>query len=623
MAYVQIPATAPEKHIVTIDSFLGVDLQNAPANVADRRSPEAPNMMRDVPGKIKKRTGYHTIKSYGARINGRHLLQKTDGAHELIHAGDTLYYGDTAIYEEMNDARSVSFQAGGELFILDGKNYLCFSYEDAPNVEDAAESATVPVVIISRRPSGGGTSYEAINLLSDYTTDSFLGEASTKEYQLTVSDLSEKPVKAKKMDANGNWVELTEGTDFTVDRVTGKVTFVTAPGASPVDGKDNVQITAAKDRSEYRSRILGCDIGILYGVGGAADRLFVSGNKDFPNYDWYSGQNDLRYFGDLSYSVLGQDSSSIVGYSILSDKLCAHKDNAEDGRNLILRSGTLVDGKAAFPIYNTLQGEGTIAKHSISYLNSEPLFLTSLGVYAVTRSDMSGDRYAQNRSFYINKPLLETADLQDAFGFRWQDFYLLATKDRVYLLDGLQRSYEKNTPYSTYQYEAYYWENVPARLFWDSGGTLCFGDEAGNVCEFYADTDNVSSYNDNGEPIAAWWDLPDFSGKNFYQNKTIRYLAVMLAAAPATSIKLYAQARGLWKNLKEEMSRARFFSFDNITFGKFTFSNDETPKTLGMKIKVKKVDKARFRLLNSELNEPFGIYEVALEYIENGKYKGR
>jgi len=41
-----------------------------------------------------------------------------------------------------------------------------------------------------------------------------------------------------------------------------------------------------------------------------------------------------------------------------------------------------------------------------------------------------------------------------------------------------------------------------------------------------------------------------------------------------------------------------------------------------MKIKVKKVDKARFRLQNL-LAEPFGIYEVALEFVENGKYKGR
>ena len=51
-----------------------------------------------------------------------------------------------------------------------------------------------------------------------------------------------------------------------------------------------------------------------------------------------------------------------------------------------------------------------------------------------------------------------------------------------------------------------------------------------------------------------------------------------------------------------------------------SFSGDTTPKTIGLKIKVKKVDKVRFRLENSRA-EPFGIFEVAMEYAENGKYK--
>lgn len=622
MAYVEIAASSPGKSKLTIDSFLGVDLTNAPANVKEKRSPEAPNMMRDVPGKIKKRTGYEVISRYEGRVNGRHLLRLPEKELELIHAGNKLYCGESVLSEEMADKRSVSFQIEGKLYLLDGKQYLCFSEdEEGLSLKPVSENATVPTVIISRGPEGGGTAFEPINLLSDYSTDSFLGKANVKEYQLSISELLEVPVTAKKLDADGNWVELTETTDFTVDRNTGKVTFVEAPGESPVTGKDNVQITAAKDRSEYRSRIEKCSIGILFGVNGAADRLFLSGNPDYPNYDWYSGQNDPFYFADTSYSVLGQESSHIVAYSIIADKLCTHKDDAEDGRNLILRSGTLYEDKAAFPIYNTLQGEGTVGSFSVAYLNSEPMFLTSLGVYAVTKSDVSGDRYTQNRSFYLNKALLEE-DLSDAFAFRWKDFYLLAGKERVWLLDGLQRSYEKNTPYSTYQYEGYYWENVPARVFWETDGVLWFGDGEGRVCRFFEDELDPLSYYDDGSPVGAFWDLPDISGKLFYQNKTFRYLSVRLAAAPATGVTLLAQAKGIWKELKAELSRARYFSFENITFSKFTFSNDQTPKTLGMKIKVKKVDKARFRLQNL-LAEPFGIYEVALEFVENGKYKGR
>ena len=48
----------------------------------------------------------------------------------------------------------------------------------------------------------------------------------------------------------------------------------------------------------------------------------------------------------------------------------------------------------------------------------------------------------------------------------------------------------------------------------------------------------------------------------------------------------------------------------------------DSPKTIGVKIKQKKVDKIRFRLENNELNEPFGLFNISLEFVENGNYKG-
>ena len=50
-------AVSISKNIITIDTFKGVDLTNAPSNVSINRSPEAPNMIRDVPGKVRKRMG--------------------------------------------------------------------------------------------------------------------------------------------------------------------------------------------------------------------------------------------------------------------------------------------------------------------------------------------------------------------------------------------------------------------------------------------------------------------------------------------------------------------------------------------------------------------------------------
>ena len=138
---------------------------------------------------------------------------------------------------------------------------------------------------------------------------------------------------------------------------------------------------------------------------------------------------------------------------------------------------------------------------------------------------------------------------------------------------------------------------------------------------FTSDPEDVLSYNDDGRPIEAWWDMADFNGIDFYKNKTVRYFAIRLAAATATGFTLQVQVRGLWQTLKELYSRARYLAFSRITFSKFTFSCDTTPKTIGQKVKVKKVDKARFRIYNAQLNEPLGIYEIAIEFTESGKYK--
>ena len=91
-----------------------------------------------------------------------------------------------------------------------------------------------------------------------------------------------------------------------------------------------------------------------------------------------------------------------------------------------------------------------------------------------------------------------------------------------------------------------------------------------------------------------------------------------LASAVLTGVKVYAQKRGIWNLVFDAKDRARYFSWDYVDFAKFVFSSDQTPRTLYGKVKIKKVDKVRFRLQNNELNEPFGIYAFGLEWREPG-----
>lgn len=96
--------------------------------------------------------------------------------------------------------------------------------------------------------------------------------------------------------------------------------------------------------------------------------------------------------------------------------------------------------------------------------------------------------------------------------------------------------------------------------------------------------------------------------------KTFTGVAVRLAAAINTGVAVYAQVRGVWKQVFSSGTKARYFdgSFRYIDFSKFTFSTDRTPRTLFGKIKIKKADKVRFRLQNNVLNEPFGTVRLRL-----------
>lgn len=624
MAQFNVPGES-QKYSAVVETFRGVDLNNSPSNVDKSRSPAAPNMIRDQVGKVRKRMGYETKVTApgGAAINGvHHLLEET-----LVHAGTKLYrLSDTDGTWELTEigamanARSRSFVFDQKLYLLDGTTYQVY---DGTTLAAVADSATVPTIIISRRPTGGGQSYQGLNLLGRKWTESFLGTADATVYQLTTKDLAEDAVTARVLNADGVWEEKTEGTDFTVDRAAGTVTFSTAPGASPVTGQDNVQITAAKEREGYLDTINRCTIAAVYGVGGSTDRVFLSGNGEKPGVDWYSNFEDPAFFPDTNYTKLVRDGARVTGYTVLSNTLAAFIDGASDGRNVVVRSGVLDEnGDAVFRVSNTMIGQDAVAPDTFCRTDKEPLFLTNRGVYAITAEELTGEKYSQERSYYIAGAIGAAQGRENACACTYGDFYALALDGTIYLLDLQQKTYERNSPYSSFQYECYYWPDIPARVLFLDGDALCFGTEDGKLCRFHTNVDDVTSYNDDGAAIDAYWETSDFDGKIFFHVKTFTGLAVRLAAAVNTGVVVYAQVRGMWKQVFASGAKARYFDWSYIDFSKFTFSSDRTPRTLYGKIKLKKADKVRFRLQNNVLNEPFGLYAFGLQFKEpGGNYK--
>jgi hypothetical protein len=615
--------------------------------------------------------GYREIADYHEHIYGVHRFSTTDTW--LVHAGNKIYnlsaptgeiwiddegnevvdYDEndimfltgnvdvTLMYEGMAEQRSFSLELGLKLVIMDGLHLYTFDGTEFKVL--TGDNAYIPTLTISKDPSGGGTDFEALNLINPAFKESFYVAAHKEEqgydpstivnFQLTFGGLDSTAVRAWVMDSQGSMVEKTEGTDFTVNRTTGVVTFVNAPGASPVSGEDNVLIQAYRTVEGYADRVNNCRFGILFGVNGANDRMFVSGNPgkgldgdnkpySYINYDWYSGQYDPTYFPDTGYSKLGADSSAIMGYSIIGGYLATHKDTNEVYQPVIIREGDLLNDQPTFLVVNALQGAGAISPWCFSYLEEEPLFFSKLGIYAITAQDITGEKYAQNRSYYLDGKLLDEEGLENAFAYSWRDFYILCINDHCYVLDGLQPvRTDRSQPYATRQYVGFYWENIPATCMFEMGGNLCFGSEDGKVYMFYAKKDEIESYNDNGEPITCRWETADISEQLFYKYKKYRYLALKCIPARSSSIEIWAQRNGLWELIKEDNQTLRFFDFNSIHFDKFSFSPDNTAKVLPAKVRLRKLDHVRFRFVNEQLNEPLGLINFAVEYTQGGNHK--
>jgi len=562
----------------------------------------------------------------------------------LYHVGKDFYlhaHGTSdfnIVYSEANEHISQSFQINENSYIIDGKNFYEFSIKDGERVVVVdQENAYIPTVTKAREYNGGGVGYEAFNLLQPGFIEQFIGVANERTYQLSQNDLDDTPVKAWLLDSNGNWNPKEEDTDFSVDRNTGKVTFVTAPGVTPLEGEDSIRIQAYKTFDDYRDRIVKCQFGTLYGVSGAADRIFLSGNPEHPNWDFYSQYKNAAYFPDTGYSVLGSSQSAITGYAVVSNYLATFKDGFDQSQSVFVREGDMLvvdeENKTSEPVFkliNSLQGVGSISPYSFGYLQTEPVFLTKAGIYAITEQDITGEKYSQNRSFYLDGQLRKEDNLGTAFAVVHDNQYILALNGKLYVLDGLQATRtDKSEPYATRQYAGFLCTDIPALTMWEDEA-VCFGTNDGKVCRFYTDVEALESYNDDGKPIYSCWETPDLDGKLFYKNKTFRYMAVRLMQAVKTSVKLYSRRFGLWtlnaetawNLIKEQTTISNMLDFENLDFNLFSFSADLSERLVHTKLRVKKVDKARFRVENGELNEPFGLFDLALEYIESGNYKG-
>ncbi len=596
-------------------SFRGLDYSADESQIDGSRSPLAVNMISDAGGWPQKRLGWRVLRRYTGRINGIYPYRKDDGTIELIvHAGAAIYRDASSpvkLRDSLKDDYSTSFYMANKLYILTGAQYLVY---DGSSVKNVSDDAYTPTTSYGMKPTGSGTAYEKVNLLSPWRYNKFTGDGESKVYQLDVKELDDGKTVTVKVGGT-----TLASSAFSVNYSEGKITFTTAP-AKPANGLDNVEIkfcktSKLKDSTEKaESLILNCTICTTYGVS-TEDRVFVTGNPKHPATEYYSGLGDPSYFPDINFVEVGSADWPILNYLKFQGDLVIVKEHNAQEYTVWHQSGELLSGVAAFPLRPGVAGIGAVAKRGAQQLLDDAMFLTPRGVFARVNSValVKVEQGVKCRSNRINRDILSRTDLKDAVSVVWDGYFILCfpATGECFVADS-------NQPQSNGGYEWYYWKNIPARVFAQETGVLWFGTSDGRLCRLNNDvTDKegniqMDAYNDDGKPIEWVWatKMDDFGNLGMYKNLTKRGCVIQFKTAVQSSCDIYLRTEKDF-GVKKRSESLRQLDFEQLDFEKWTFNT--LPNNIrSLKSKVKKFQQLQVILKGKELDEAFGVLEIVL-----------
>lgn len=495
----QIPESPTTYNYVFTD-FLGVDYNN-PFDMDVRHSPNMKNLILEN-GYLKKRHGLkiktkidnatiHGIWNYD--VPGDTLFNEVF----IIHCGTKLYEADSSfenvalLMSNLKDTDSWGMFLGDKLVILDGKRAIVYGkYGNIYTAQYMDEVAYIPTTTIGLTPDGlNGTLLESVNQMTQYRINEFLSDGTSLVYHTDSSTISATPEDTKIWILNnttGNW-DLLDSSQYTVT-TDNKITFNSAPPAPVVVGRDNVRIQFKSTTSDLANLINKCTFCVPFGYQGNNQRLFFSGNPEQPNVDWHSdlvaSQPDPTYVPDDSFAVIG--SQPIIGYLRLSDGTLAILKGLSDTDCSIYYRTSNAQGKwDIFPLLSGTKNVGCLTPYCCVNVQNNAMFLGELGVYQAVTGEASStlERYADNKSYYINKKLLNETNLNKAKAVSVGPLYYLFVNNKLYICDTSKITQPKNSNINQYQWLPCELNiNVTAVTRWNN--KLIIGDDEGYIKMF-------------------------------------------------------------------------------------------------------------------------------------------
>ena len=442
----------------TYNNFRGVDFSNS--DVKSYRSPASINMWKNYENSngtcIETRPGMKLLGNFSNQIFGLFFYKVLDEVKVLVHVGTKLLKWNnypsspvdiTELYTGLNPAKSQSFVFNNIFFLKDGINYIEYDGLTAKEVEP-----TIPITSIGKKPTGEvindnyDTVYQPVNVLTPKRKNGFVADGTSRQYHLDTTGLDSASIFILQATVNGQ--NMVETIDFDVDRVNGIITFFSAPPAPLEAGESNVFITFSKTGQDHKERINKCTLLCEFD-----NRIFFSGNQNYPNALFHSELNDPRYIRDTAYYEDGLDLAPIKAIIPGNNVLWVIKEINQNTTGIYYHTPTIdsTEGK----IYPGVSGSINVGCVSTGInFNDDIVFFSNRGL-----EEISGNIYSEqllsHKSSLIDSKLLTESNYKNIRLCEYKGYLLCLIDSHVYLADSRQM-FTNNTNQT--EYEWYYWE---------------------------------------------------------------------------------------------------------------------------------------------------------------------
>ena len=454
--------------------FRGVDFSNRKDEIALNRSPDALNMWKNYKsnnGKcIETRPDIELLEEYSDTIFGLFFYTVNGTTHKIVHSGEKLYDNGNPVYltDDTGNMSSIAdtymaktesnmFVFNNILYILDGTQFLRYDGETLKPVVGYIATTTN-----SRIPSGGGNVYEDRNLLNPIRKNSFCSDGASTEYFVDAESFdSDYTVKV--------WIDGKEvTTGFTAYPESGKIKFTNAPKEPDTPGADNVVIQFKKTTEGDRAKIEKCTLVEVFD-----NRVFFSGNPDYPNFLWHSSLDNPEYCSHLDYYTEGTNDSVIKSVVSGNNALWVMKEPSQNNTTIFYHNPTVdADYGKVYPSVHSSISTGCETT-GINF-NDTICFFSDRGMEAIS-GDVTTEQVISHVSSLVDNRLLNEGKYKDMILQEWEGYLLVIIGNKVYLAD----SRALVTVNGSKEFEWFYWEfknEITSTLVKDGVLYLCTKD---------------------------------------------------------------------------------------------------------------------------------------------------